>query len=513
LKHSIFLLLSLAPVVAWAALPPDARSFLNQFPDKALHVDAIVMRGLTGTNQVKRLEAQAAVAPAARLKARALLDAHFELKGAWNENKNEPATPFSPTESGYFVHSLGVNTQFRTGTALTAELSHGSGSFQMPRLVAGTAFDTRYYESKASLLLTQNLWQDSFGRSLRQTLKAGDLGETAGRLAVHEAVEDMVQQYVSAYYEAWLAKSELKAAEENRVRRERLAKTMGLKLKRGTAERPDVIQAQSALTGARLQETEALQHLYDIWVTLVLSLDLPEHWLKIDPREIPLQLTDPVPQAQSLCRIEAAKQPATVQLKRLELEARGRELLLHSAKDRLRPDLELFGGVVANGIDTDTRTESLSEAQKFSHPSWTVGLSLKMPLSGALEESQYREAVAEKARADIALDQARDDFRRNWLSLCANLDRGHKAALDLKEVWQNQAKRSRLEEARFSMGRSPILNVVQAGDDATASETRYHAAEAQSHLLAWKIERLADGFRRYLTKLKMEAYLQYAPAD
>jgi hypothetical protein len=85
--------------------------------------------------------------------------------------------------------------------------------------------------------------------------------------------------------------------------------------------------------------------------------------------------------------------------------------------------------------------------------------------------------------------------------------------MDLEKNWRDQTRRAQLEDSRFSMGRSPILNVVQAGDDATTSETQYRQAQAQAHLTAWQVQKLADGFREYLTSLKMDTLLDYAPAN
>jgi outer membrane protein TolC len=59
-----------------------------------------------------------------------------------------------------------------------------------------------------------------------------------------------------------------------------------------------------------------------------------------------------------------------------------------------------------------------------------------------------------------------------------------------------------LEDQRFSVGRSGVLQVIQAGDDATGAELELAQAQVELRQTSWKIQKSRDQVVPYLEQLE-----------
>jgi outer membrane protein TolC len=85
------------------------------------------------------------------------------------------------------------------------------------------------------------------------------------------------------------------------------------------------------------------------------------------------------------------------------------------------------------------------------------------------------------------------------------LERLAQAAVAHERAYRAQRERERLEEERFSVGRSQLIQVIQAADDAARAEVTYKATLAQHRFAAWNVRRLAGNLDGYLDTLEKEA--------
>lgn len=484
---------------ASGALPPDAQRILNQLPGKVVTLDVVWARAMQSSDSFEQVASQKALEGAGALKSRAVTDPRLTLQYNWSDNRHEVSNQFAPSDMKNSVYGLGLATLLPTGTGLNADLTTASNSLS----VAG--FSPNYYESKLTLSLTQNLWQDFFGEATRAQIRAGEWKDKAVRAGLEKSVEEWSLAIQNVFYDAWLAKMRAQAMAENTQRRRRLERIVRIKTQRGTSETPDLLQTRSAFLAAKVQEAEAVQALKDRWQGLVVTLKLPAHWIDIDPLLVPIELDDPIPSAWAKCESRKDEWPAFSETEKARAEAKAAEARYRAAQSMTRPDLELKLSAASNGIDTSARSPTFDEIRDYSHPAYYLGVQFTMPLLSRGEEADYRTALAEKIRTEAGARLAESNLKLDRLSSCSTLRRWREALVQLKEARENQIQRAKLDERRFEIGRTPIFSVVQAGDDATLADLNYRSGEAQARMAAWKVLRLHDGFSGKIQQLaKME---------
>lgn len=503
------------PSIALAALPPDAVALLETFPEKKITMDLVVGRAIEVSDSFRLLKSALPGTEVPFLQSRAALDTRLFGNATRLINENEPETAFNPLRTTGTNVAIGARKTFSTGTTATVELSHGNVNQTYPTdLSAPSGFspfaslDGNRYTTKASVGLSQNLWKDAFGRATRMGLRAGELQKEAALSAFEESVQEWVFGIVQLYYGAWLAQSQVEAAHVNLQRRQRLSGITQIKANRGTAESPDVLQVRSALANSQVQLASAEQTLADRWRTLVMSLKLPEAWLTLEAREIPVALDDPLASALAACGTLSAMAPApgtATSVKRAEAQAEAARLLFESAKDAARPDLDLNLSYATNGVDVASRGATLKDTASLDFPAWTVGLSFSFPLGGDAERATAYSAAVDRERAAALAAQAKNDLRLDWINRCSDLHRLQRAHQLIEGAFASQRSRAQAEEERFRLGRGSTLAVIQAGDDVTATEMALRGSEVERRVGAWRVLRIADGYKTYLERLKSMA--------
>lgn len=484
----------------WAAIPAELRKVMDTLPGKKLTVDLVVSRAIQSSDAFKSVVATKIAADVPRLQALSPLEWKVLANGTITRDRREPLSPIMPNRFESNSGTLGVAGYFETGTGLDFSLNHGKTEMGFPTFgnIAG-------YETRATLNLSQNLWQDAFGSGTRKGKEAGRLMSEAGELAFQQNVEDFVLFILQAYYGAWLSQAQLEAAKDGAQRKARLLDITQIKARRGTAETPDVLQVRSALLKSHVQRDQAAQALDDRWRELMVALKLPQRWSTIDPAEIPIGLDSPMEEAVAVCGPQDKMKPTletSLALRRAKLVSEAAQLSLERAKIDARPDLELRGSLSSNGVDVNSIGSTFSETSKLTHPAWTVGIQLSFPIGFYAEKSRGLTAAADMIRAEAQASQAADSLKTNWAHFCTDFHRATRARESLKAAADNQKKRAGLEEERFRIGRSSVLQVIQAGDDATFAELDLNTSEAEVRLAAWRVRRLAEKIVPYLKELE-----------
>ena len=234
-------------------LPQDAREMLDSFPGRAISLDLVVGRAMQYSDSFKGVKSAFAGIETSLLDAEAPYDFSLNFGVERVVNKNEPVSAFSPNRIFQTEYSVSTAKLFPTGTLLTAEITNGSTliGFQ-------TVSSNSFFESVGSFKLTQSLLKDSFGSGSRKNRYAGEKLRDAAEQGFQESVEQWTSDLITLFYNAWLAQTQTKAAIANIKRRERLVNVTRIKLRRGTSERPDLLQVEAALLDSktRFQSTE-----------------------------------------------------------------------------------------------------------------------------------------------------------------------------------------------------------------------------------------------------------------
>lgn len=481
---------------ATAALPPEAVAALQSVGGK-LTLEAVARYAVKSSDSYRIVSAQRQLPEAAALEAKALFDTTLNATLGWLNDRREPQPPFGPSRQEATQFSIGIEKQFSTGTQLGFDLQHNVVSLTIPNFA-----DPSYAETRGTLRISQSLLRNAFGESLRAAERAAKERETAAKEGFRDARESWFLQLAEQFYLAWNAQAQAQAAGGTVQQQERLSAIVTRKLRRGTAERPDLLQVQSALSDARVRQGEAKQRLGDVWRQLVATLRLPASFAAIDPLEIPLDLGPADSAASKRCGEAAPTE--TIALRKALAEARAATLLGEQAASDARPELDLSIGAGANSIEARS-LETFGDLARARFPFVQAGLSFKMPFGNEAARAATVNARVAQLRADAAASQERDLLAVLWQNRCLELARLAGATEANEKSFRAQREREKLEEVRFGLGRSPLIQVIQAADDAARAEVTYKATLAQARLAGWNVRRLAGTLDTYLDNLEKEA--------
>ncbi len=473
-----------------AKLPPDAQAMLDQLPSKRLELPFVLVRAAQSSDSFKAAAASLLTTDVTRLQAESALAWRPFARFSKIDDEREAGNSFSPNRIQNQSLSLGVATAFQTGTRVQFEVSQGSNFIAFPTPGFGP-FD--YYETRSTVSVTQSLLADAFGQSTRALQRSAARTSEAQALTARQSLEDWTLALVRLYYGAWLAQAQVRSSIEGYERKLRLKQLLEIQARRGTAERPDLLQVESATTGTLNQKEQNELRLQDTWRDLITSLKLNPEWTRINPVVVPVVLDEPQVEASKLCGKEGSLNaaPESLELARAKLQAEAADDAQHRARTLVRPHLELQASLFANGI-APTASDSLADWKTQDFNGYAVGLTLNFPIGFTAEKAEALTATANWIRADAGHSIARDMNQTGWTSRCMDLFRLERAAASLGRTARAQRERSQLEEQRFRLGRSGTFQVIQAGDDATFAELASNGIEVELRLAAWQILKAAN---------------------
>ncbi len=498
------LMIAWVVMVAWAvrgvaALPPEALAILSSLPGKALSLDAVLRQAIRVSDGYRALGANARAAESFRNQALAVTSSRLFAKSIYNDDQSDRTAPTSPLSSRVNKYSLGVETRFLTGTALSLEALHSTAN------VRNTLFpDVDNVDTKLILGLSQPLWKNALGASLRSTSIAQVILAEASELAHVQGKEEWAAQIADLFYGSWLSQQKLLAASQSLTRRERLLKAVEVRAKRGTSEKPDLLQVKSALLKSRVGLGQARQDLGDRWRLLVTTLKLPEFFLTVDPAEIPISVEPDLKGTFARCGTPNVITPgptATTETERLEKLRQAAEFQLAAAGSENHPDLDLGISYSVNDV-ASTSSGTLSELSLLSHPSLTVSLNLSIPLGAHSAKAKLESATGDWIRADAASGQSKDLVKTQWKNRCLDLFRLTEARAVLEEAHRMQIERERLEESRFGLGRASTFQVITAGDDLTDTVVHLRTTEAQLFTAALLVDKASGDLKGYFATIE-----------
>lgn len=505
----LVLLVNFASAKTYTDVPADARKVLESLPRKSVSLDYITQVAMLNSDTFRALRAQFAIIEVPELTAKAPLELNLESGYTFTHSEDEPDSPFFPTRLENSQWNLGFSKYFSTGTAVGVSMVQGRYSKTMPSPFQNPAFDD-IHKTVAEVSISQNLWRDAFGFSTRRNLTRGKLETEVKRIEVDESMEDWLLGLAHLYYRGWGAQSDTRAAEAGLARRQRLLNITQRKVSSGTGERPDLLQVRSAVSGSSIRLQVARENLDSFWREIVILLKLPQPWMSIDPLLIPVELDNPTDMAVNLC-VRSQPTPAPTinsSYRKALLQKDAANLAYEAARNSANPQLSLnfVGG--GNGVDATSRPTAMSEATSFEHPHYSGMLIFKMGLNQFQAEAQVRQAMAVKEMSEAKASQAKGSFESEWLATCDQLVGWQQRVSTLRQVVENQKERVALEESRFRLGRVPLINVIQSGDDQTDAEINFNNAQIQFRLAAWKIRRLSG-----LAKTYLEGFIHKARAE
>ena len=391
-------------------------------------------------------------------------------------SSNPSFIPMS-SRKGYY-YNLQTDTYFQTGTKTILSFNNN------------TYADIDTYASEAQFKISQSLLKDAFGYQTKRLKQAGRLITKANKEFLALDIENWALDIIDVYYRAWQLRSEIQAAQNNLSGRRRLLNITKVKLRRGTAERSDLLQVEGSLLETQIRLNSAKESLMNIWRDLVIQLKLPDNWLTYDPLEIQMSL-DSTHDLQD-CDIKDHPKAST-QTKYWQYLKEASLLKKKSSKNAFLPNLQLTLGLSSINREGPSSFES---------PRGFIGLEFDMPLSHFREKAELSENLAGYAKASAITSFLQGQDQIQWTNNCSYF-KHLKDVIDLRyENLKKQRERNTLDERRYRLGRMSLLEIIQSGDEAISSELLWNQSRVDLKLNSWKMQQASGKLRGLIEQMQ-----------
>lgn len=483
----------MAPAISSPAQKKKALK-LSQKAPKTLSLDFVLGKAITGSDSFKIVMSKSLSLQQAEYEAKALTDVYFNLQAGRQSGQEpeglsglsyNPSRNFMRRPNGNY-YGVQADTYFQTGTKATLGLDHISGS-------------TNNFQSGFHLSVAQSVLKDAFGYQARRQRQAGLLSTKFNQDSLDMDIENWALDIIRLYYRAWQVRSEVQASQDYLASKRRLVNITRVKLRRGTAERSDMLQTEGSLLEAQIRLNSARETLMAIWRDLVNQLNLPDEWLAFDPMQINMSLDSDY----ALQECDPKKAPkSSSQVKYWEHLKEASRLKQEIAKNAFLPDLQVVLGLSAINQANTSASETLKNSLSFKNTGAFVGLQLDVPLSHFKAKADFSTALADHSMALASLSFFQGQLKTQWQNECAEFQQLKDVVRLREENHKLQEERATLDERRYRLGRIPLLQIIQSGDEAINSYLQLNASQIELKLSAWRMTQASGQLKKSLKELE-----------
>ncbi|MFN0130237.1 MAG: TolC family protein [Verrucomicrobiales bacterium] len=332
------------------------------------------------------------------------------------------------------------------------------------------------YESFAGLRLTQPLLRD-FGPEVQLAgLRVAQTDRRLAELSWKLKVMQVVATVMKNYYDLVFAADDTVIKAENIERARTLEDQNRTRVQQGVGSQLDVQQAAVAAS-VRAEELITAEYLQKEKANLLLR-DLVAD---IDPVHVPVvrpahRLSASAP---SLDRADLMRAAVTnrIEYRQAQEQIGKQEIKLKFARNQLWPRLDLIGSLGANGLNSSGGS-ALGDAFESSHPAWSVGLMVTIPLGNRQAKAQLKEVETEKQQLLLSFKQLEIDLALQVDTAATRVETSQRRlATSRQSVAASQATLD-AENKRLTQGVGVSFNILEAQRDLAGATSRELAARA-----------------------------------
>lgn len=148
-------------------------------------------------------------------------------------------------------------------------------------------------------------------------------------------------------------------------------------------------------------------------------------------------------------------------IKAAELRIRAAELTLGKAKDDMRPDLSVVGGIGLGGTN-NSYGNAVEDNYNDPNDLWQVGVTFSIPLENSGAKGVHQQARASVNKAKTATELLKQQIRRTVRTTIRDVQLAIKALDATRKTSIATQKRLEAEQAKFDSGRATTLDVLTA---------------------------------------------------
>ncbi len=299
------------------------------------------------------------------------------------------------------------------------------------------------------------------------------------------------------YWAAIEARENLRVARENLQLNEKLLERSNRELELGAISPLDIYQPQQNRENARILVTQAEYQLAQALDGLRRQIGAD---LVPDYQKMPITLTEEVLPPADEQPVDSEQMVEAAYRERPDLQSTVRNLDIdnlnfRSAKNELKPDLSLsfdyrsqgLGGNVPVYDQNDVLLrvirgglpDALNQVFGFNFPSYTFGLSLRLPVRDRRAAADLADAVVAKKQDTLQIQSARQDIRLNVLDAVNQLESSRARVALAQTALEFSQKRLDAEQEKYDLGVSTIFLLIQAQNDLVSAQSAVVTQAAQ----------------------------------
>lgn len=443
------------------------------FGAQVLKPQMVVDRVLAHSFQAVEIGLDAQDAFVGMEKALGTYDFKITSKAGYEYKEAEAVSPFANLVDRTLTAELGLSKSTSVGADLQFGYQHQSLSSILNPVVTYSGQLDKVTLDTAFVQWRQHFWSNSFGVSdrldvavARARLRESDLGK-------QEATEELVLTAVRAFWDAFVAQTQLSDAITARQQYKNLIGVVQKRGRFGLDKGGEYAQVMADYTDADGKvKLAAFTYLDKLKGLEVLMQTTFSEDLEFEAGEI----VPPLPRLG----------PVTLEkLRKIQIAESAKHSALETSRAvvwRQRPVLDLVAKAASTGVDARA-SAAYSEFLSGTKPTYFVGLEFSTPLDSSARRAAEAEARVAAGKKENTLGSVRSDVTKNLAVLDRKLEETFVVANSAIEAEKYRSRTVREQEVEYRQGRLALYDLLQTYRlyfDAQARKVRaigdYHIA-------------------------------------
>jgi len=449
MRHTLTLLASLALVCTLSL-----NSHASEKKVEEISLSSAVERALANNLNLKLQQQEVQVAEGQAFAARGRFDILLAAEAGGQSEEMTPIILGGSEKEKSAKWNVSTEKLFTTGTAVKFGWNNNSYDSDSP----WTQFNPSY-RSGLFLGISQPLLQ-GFGQKVQTAqLRAAEKQFAAASHQVDSQAANLAALVKRAYWTLVFTWEDIKVQELSLTLARKLLDETREKIGAGKLAPVEIYQPQSevAKREERLISAERAIGVAEDELKLLLN---SEDWLSsYKPLDKPP--TEPVKLDLPTILENALQNRPDIKAADLGIEAA--RIQQESARDRLRPNLAIEGGIGLNGT-TGEYKDSVSNSLQNPDNLWQVGLTFSMPLENSTAKGDLQTARARYSKSRINARLLRQQIKKTVRTTVRDVKLAIKAVEATRKTSLATLKRLEAEQVKFESGRSTTLDVLIAQD-------------------------------------------------
>lgn len=358
-------------------------------------------------------------------------------------------------------YTVGVMQQTRIGLNLKLSYQLDRTSYSNLAIFTPQGYPLSFNDMRPVIEASFPLWQNGFGRGIRNNLELIDAGSKAEKYVADAQSKGLILAAEQTYWRLVAAREVVRITERALQQSQTLYDYIDKRVKMNLTDKSDLLQATAALQSRQLEfkmaqnEEKAATRMFNS-----LRNESPET-VPTEISAIPWETFSNINIPKSF-QNRADVQAALQQAKALAAKAR-------LAQENDKPKLDVFGSY-SLGERTHYVSSTFPDPYVSGRSATMVGVQFSMPLNFYAVSDAKQGAVNEEHSAELVAQQKLLDQEAEWNNLVSSLKESQENLNLAQTIVNSQKQKLENERIRLKQGRSTTYQVLLFEQDCIYSE-------------------------------------------